>query len=187
METKLIPTIKGVFVNSHIARLRKDKGDAGIHELEKRYNKNIDFATNEDVPIREEVKILEIIIDILKGEPLSLSKRSFQAGQLHFQNFAKTTFAKILFASVAKNSEGFEKLFLNSDYIVNNVFKNTDFKSKKISDGKLKIIMSNNDYPIEHFHGLFDEWVKHWNLKNAKVEANVINNNKYEYLIIYIK
>ena len=187
MEMKKTPTIKGVFVNSHIQRLRKERGKSAVKELEERYGKSVKFSDTEDVPVKEEVKILEAIIDILEGPPVSLSKRSFEAGKLHFQNFSTTTFAKILFASIPKTPAGFEKLLLNSEYIVNNVFKNTNFESQKSEDGTLTVTMGNNDYPIEHFHGLFSEWLNFWGLKDGKVEAKELEGNRYEYTFLYKK
>jgi len=56
------PTIKGIFVNSHIKMLRDKKGDASVLALAKRFGKSITFKNSDDILISDEVKIIEICL-----------------------------------------------------------------------------------------------------------------------------
>src|SRR5258708_2790222 len=129
-ETKT-PLIKGMFVNSHIRRLRNDKGQEAVDELSSRYGKRINFRNLENVPVREEIAILEHVFDILnehdKTAQLGPEARSFEAGRLHLQNFLTTPFGKIMATAIPKTPDGFKKLLLSAKYIASHVFKNTNF------------------------------------------------------------
>jgi len=185
MDEEKIPTIKGVFVNSHIEQLRNTHGDEMVEELKRGYGKPLEFLATQDVPIREEVEILETIVDLTKEPKPDAKERSLEAGRLHFRNFSNTSFAGILFSTVPKTPEGFKKLLLNSDYIVNNIFKNTEFESAAINDRKLKVTMGKSDYPMEHFQGLLQEWAAYFGLGESNVEASESDEKHYEYTITY--
>lgn len=166
------PTIKGIFVNSHIKQLQKERGNEGLQELQSRYGKEIDFKNDEDVPIGEEVKILECIVDMTSDHPLSQEERAYQAGVLHFNNFVRTPFAKIIFSLFSKN---FKLLMLESTNIAGHVFKGVRFHSKDLGGNAVEVIMENNDYPLEHFGGLFQAWMNYSGLQgkiDKKQEGN---------------
>jgi len=185
MAEEKIPTIKGVFVNSHIEQLRNEHGEEMVEKLRRNYGNPLEFSSTQDVPIRKEVEILETIVDLIGSSHLEPKERSLEAGRLHFRNFSDTSFAKILFSTVPKTPEGFKKLLLNSDYIVNNIFKNTEFESAAVGDKKLKVTMGKNDYPMEHFQGLLQEWAKHFGLEESNVKASENTEGYYEYIITY--
>ena len=84
------PTIRGVFVRSHINALVKKRGPHALEELEERYGKPIHFSDRDEVPVREEIAILEHIVDIISDKSLSPTERSLEAGKLHFKNFTST-------------------------------------------------------------------------------------------------
>lgn len=183
------PLIKGLFVNSHIRRLRNEKGPDAIEELSKRYGKEVVFGNLEEVPVREEIAILEHVYDILhQYDPLPLpsaSSRSFEAGRLHLHNFLATPFGKILATATPKTPEGLKKLFISAKYITPHVFKNTNFIAidSKNDPQVLIIAMENNDYPLAHFQGFFFEWMTVWKLPHPSVTASETAPKQFEYVL----
>jgi uncharacterized protein (TIGR02265 family) len=176
-----IPTIKGIFVNSHIRQFQQERGEGGIEDLKKRYGKSIEFRNDDDIPVSEEVKILECIVDILHTDQLSPEDRSYQAGVLHFKNFMNTPFAKIIFSLFSKN---FKMLMLQSKNIAGHVFKGVHFDSKDLGGNGVEVIMKNNDYPLEHFIGLFQAWMDfsglHGKVTGEKVEDTYVYTMHWE-------
>ena len=73
------PRIKGIFVNSHVKALEAQKGPEAVRELARRYGGPVRFKNSEDVPVREEVKIIELAADILSGAPIPPDRRAFEA------------------------------------------------------------------------------------------------------------
>jgi len=176
------PVIKGMFVKSHIEAVRKAKGEAGVAELERRYGKPLKFRHMQYVPVREEVKIIEHTLDILSPAPVPAAMRAFEAGRLHFRNFRTTSYGKIIFSSLPKNCK---PILMNAKYIAQHVFRHVKFTSIDLGPQALKIIMENNDYPIDHFKGLFYEWMRFFDLKRAKVDAKETVPNIYEYTMVW--
>ena len=177
------PTIKGIFVNSHINSLNGEKGESAVRELEKRLGKKVDYKNSDDVLVSDEIKILEICLDILSGEQISDKDRAFEAGKLHFNNFTTTPLAKIIF-SLFKSQ--FKLMMINSDKIAGHVFNNVKFKSTDLSPTSVKVVMKNNDYPLDHFRGLFTAWMEYAGLSGI-VHANEINEGDYEYTMSWKK
>ncbi len=168
------PCIRGVFINAHVRKLRQAKGVAAIEELERRYGRKALFGNLEQVPVREEVKIIDLAFDILRDEhapPLSQTERSFEAGRLHFRNFSETPFGKILLSAMPHTPSGFKDLLIASRYIVRHIFTNIGFQHEVLAENVFKLTMDNNDYSIEHFRGFFYEWMQAWKLPNATIEA----------------
>jgi len=176
------PLIKGMFVNSHIEALRKEKGDEGVRELEHRYGKPLSFRNLEDVPVREEVRVIEIAFDIMTDDA-PIADKSFEAGRLHFRNFINTPFGRMVDATLPKTEEGLVGLLTRARYIARHVFKNTNFSSSIIDDRTLLISMENCDYPIDHFRGLFYEWMNRWGFEGHTVTAKETKPNRYEYTL----
>jgi len=154
MNTK--PTIKGLFVNSHIEAVRKKLGAEGVEKLESLFGKSIIFGNNQDVRVLDEVKIIEYALDLLSETPVPPEKRAYEAGRLHFRNFITTSFAKIAFPMFKSN---FKTMMLRMNFLAEHIFKGVNFRSKELGDKKIEVIMENNDYPIDHFRGLFQEWM----------------------------
>ncbi len=179
METK--PTIKGIFVNSHVKTVREQKGKEGVLELEKRFGKSLRFRNGENVFVSDEVTLIEHALDILTNNDLPAEERAFEAGRLHFRNFATTPLARIIFSQFRKN---LKLLLMQTKHIAGHVFQGVRFSSVEIGPTTVKIIMENNDYPLEHFKGLFFEWISF-----AGYEGNVIarqlSPDKYEYLVVW--
>ena len=175
------PTIKGIFVNSHVERIKKDKGDAGIQELQHRFGKPLNFNNTDNVPISEEVRLIECTLDILGISSSDSHQRAFEAGRLHFTNFSTTPLAKIIFSMFRTN---FKLLMLNTKNIAGHVFEGVKFESHDLGEKSVKVRMENNDYPIEHFSGLFSEWMKFAGLEGT-VEAKEPEPNAYEYTMTW--
>lgn len=74
------PTIRGLFVMSHVRALEAKRGHEGIVELLARYGKPIYFGILDNVPVREEVAIIEHALNILTEDSIPHDKRSFEAG-----------------------------------------------------------------------------------------------------------
>ena len=151
---KNIPTIRGVFVNSHITKLKEIKGYRALADLEKRYGKSLKFGFLEEVPVREEVIIIELVLDLISDKPIPSSERTFEAGRLHFRNFSGTPLARIMFTLLSKDIKMF---MMATPNIGKRVFKNIKFNAIKLGPKTIKIIMDNNDYPLDHFKGFFYE------------------------------
>src|SRR5262245_22308856 len=92
------PTIKGIFVRSHLQAVQDKKGSDGLATLAQKFGKPLLFSNLQDVPIKEEEKIIELCLELLEGYPVSESKLHYEAGRLHFRNFTNTPLARILFS-----------------------------------------------------------------------------------------
>ena len=173
------PTIKGIFVNSHINALRQLKGDEGINELANRFGKIPVFKNSDNVPISDEVKIIEICLDLMSDRKIPEIERSCEAGRLHFRNFSKTPLGRIIF-SVFRNN--FKLLMMQTKYLAGHVFHGVKFTSEDLGNNTIKVVMKNNDYPIDHFKGLFSEWMVFSGLKGI-IDTRQLPPNTYEYIM----
>lgn len=177
------PTIKGIFINSHVKRLAASRGKSSLAELEQRFGRPLRFENLKDYPVRDEVKIIELVLELLGQAPRDPEQLSFEGGRLHFLNFSTTPFGKILMSALPKSPEGFGTMLLKTGVIARHVFKNTKFKGERLGPMSLRITMENNDYPIEHFKGFFTEWMHFWGLKNTSVVAEETAPRRYEYTL----
>ncbi|MBI5530596.1 MAG: DUF2378 family protein [Candidatus Doudnabacteria bacterium] len=182
METKK-PTIKGMFVNSHLKTLVKAKGKWALLALQKAYGKPLKFSNLQDVPVREEIKIIEHCLDLTAKKPVPPEARSYEAGRLHFTNFVTTPFANILFSQFKKQ---FKMLMMLSGKIAGHVFNGVEFESQDTGSTSVKVTMKNNDYPIDHFRGFFQEWMNYSGLV-GEVKAKEAAPNIFEYEIAWKK
>ncbi|TND07256.1 MAG: hypothetical protein FD123_3401 [Bacteroidetes bacterium] len=174
-----IPMIKGVFVNSHVKAVRKRKGEAGVRLLESKYGASVSFKYLDDVPIREEVRIIEFALDILSEQPVPPGERAFEAGRLHFRNFSTTPVGRLILNMLPRK---FKYIMLGIPNIATHVFRNVQFSAKDIGPCAVQITMRNNDYPADHFRGLFFEWMNFWNYP-GEVNASVTGPDEYEYVL----
>ena len=177
------PVIKGVFVKSHINALERVRGRDGLNELHRRFGRPINYGNYDTVPVADEIAILEIIVDIVSSHPLTPSERSLEAGRLHFRDFRETPLWNIL-----KPLFDFSPKFLlmRSHTIAGYVFKNVEFVSEDYGEHTVKITMFNNDYPLEHFKGFFEEWMASFGIP-AQVDALSRTRGRYEYTISWGK
>jgi len=183
MTNKNLPTIKGIFVNSHIRAVKKTKGEAGIRKFQRMFGKSVNFRNTQDVPVRDEVKILECAIKILYGDKISKKDVAFEAGKLHFRDFATTPLAKIIFA-VFKNN--FKVMMIQTEHIAGHVFQRVQFQTQDLGENAVRVVMKNNDYPLDHFRGLFQEWMDYMGCR-GKVVAKNSSKNTYKYTMRWRK
>lgn len=174
------PTIKGVFVNSHVEAVRRQLGEPGVEELASRFGGSVDFRSGDDVPVRDEVRIIEYALDLLHDD-VPPQEREFEAGRLHFRNFTTTPWAKMLFSLFPKN---FKFMILHAKTVAERVFRGVTFESNEIEPNTVLVVMENNDYPIDHFRGLFHEWMQDFGY-DGRVSAHDAGSGRYEYTITW--
>jgi uncharacterized protein (TIGR02265 family) len=178
-----IPLIKGIFINSHIKRLERKQGKEGILLLEKNLGRELKYANLQDYPVREEVELIEHMLDILHPGLANPETRSFEAGRLHFVDFSCTQFGKVILSAYPKTADGFMQLFKQLGTVAKFVFKNSNFTSKALGITRGLAVMENNDYPIDHFRGFFCAMMEYWKLKGISVEENETAPRRYEYTL----
>jgi len=172
------PVIKGLFVNSHIKKLKQEKGEDGLKKLAKAYQKPITFSNSADVPIREEVIIIEHVLALLSDQKIPEKDRAFEAGRLHFRNFTETAYGKIIFSVFRPN---FKTMMLQAGNIAGYIFKNVKFSSTELGDKHITVSMENNDYPIDHFRGLFYEWMVFSGRQGTVAATKAEGGNRFVY------
>jgi uncharacterized protein (TIGR02265 family) len=175
------PTIRGVFVKSHIRALEKERGAQGIEDLRRRFNKSIEFGNTDNVPVRYEIELLEKIVEVLAGHILPDKERELEAGRLHFRNFTTTPLWAIVSSMFGSDPKS---LLMQSSTIAGRVFRGVEFTSEDAGERTMRIVMRNNDYPMEHFQGFFDELLKQCGV-SGYVEAYKHTDNAYEYVIAW--
>lgn len=171
------PTIKGVFVTSHVDAVRKAKGAPGVKALESAFGRPVEFRATEDVPVRDEVRLIEHALDVLNGHSLAGRERAYEAGRLHFRDFTTTPWAKMVFGVFPRN---FRYMMLHCSGIAEMVFRGVDFESEALGPKTVRVAMENADYPLEHFQGLFHEWMEYFGLTGT-VDAKETAPGRYEY------
>lgn len=177
--TQKKPTIKGIFVNSHIHTVHTVLGDEGVVRLEAMYGKPIQFKNNDTVPLRDEIAIIECALDLLSSEPVPKQDRAFEAGRLHFRNFTTTPLAQIIFSLFRTK---FKLMMLHAPDIAGHVFQDVKFSSREVSEKSVEVTMENNDYPLDHFRGLFYEWMIFSGNKGT-VTGEKIDETTYRYIL----
>jgi uncharacterized protein (TIGR02265 family) len=177
------PTIRGLFVMSHINALEAKKGNAGIVELMARYGKPIRFGALDNVPVREEVAIIEHVLDILTDDGVPRERREFEAGKLHFENFSKTELGGLVMPLFRSNVRAF---FMNANHIAGYVFNGVRFIAEERGPGDIRLIMENNDYPLDHFAGFFQGVLEYGRLTGT-VTATDLGERRYAYDIRWSK
>lgn len=159
--------------------LERERGSEGVRELERRLGHAANYQNMDDVPISEEVAILEHIVDILSSEPLSQSARELEAGRLHFRNFATTPLWTLVDSLLGSNPKF---ILMQSSKIAGYVFQDVEFVSEDMGEREVKITMFNNEYPIEHFQGFFEEFLIAFGL-SPQVKAAALSRDRYEYTL----
>ncbi len=175
---KPTPTIKGIFVRSHLRGLKKAKGKAGLDELARRYGKPLVFKSLANIPVAEEIRIIDLIIDILYGG-MPAQKRAFEAGRLHFRNFLGTAPAKLLYA---ESKLSIKAVFLRARLVASYVFKGMKFDAEDMGRQTVKISVRDCAYPLEHFQGFFQEWLAVLGFVGS-VGAEAAEGGVFEYLV----
>ena len=184
MQKRPEATIKGMFVNSHVRVLREREGSTAVGELGRRFGGTIHFRPLEDVPVRDEVRIIEIVLDLMGEHGLTGAARAEAAGRLHFTNFSHTSLGTALLGALPHTPKSFLTLISNAPLIARNVFSNTNFDAEVRRDSVV-ISVDNCDYPPEHFAGFFGEWMRAWELEEARVRTRAPGEGAYEYWLYF--
>ncbi len=174
------PTIKGVFVNSHLKAIEKLHGKEGIARLETMVGRSLRFANGQDVPVALEVQIIEAAVEFLVDEPVPEGQVAYEAGRLHFRNFSMTPWARLIFRLFPRN---FRFMMMHAPTIAERVFQGVTFRSESIGPCCIKIVMGNADYPIDHFRGLFQEWMDAY--ETGHVVAQEIEPRTFAYVLTW--
>jgi uncharacterized protein (TIGR02265 family) len=177
-------TIKGMFVNSHVEALRKKSGERAVEELERRFGRPIRFDRFAAVPIRDEVAILEHSLDLMNQGALTGRERALAAGGLHFTNFTETPLGHFLMTSLPRTAGSFRSILHNTPSIARVVFAHTTFRCEEYEQ-KLVITISNCDYPLEHFQGFFEEWMRYWGLQESRAAGRAMGEGIVEYRLSF--
>ncbi len=175
-------TIRGIFVSSHVDAVRRSTGEEGVQLLEKRFGKPLKFGMMDAVPIRDEVKIIDLALEILSDKPFPEDQQAFEAGRLHFKNFSQTPLGEFLL-SFFKND--FKLVMLRAPSIANHIFSGITFSSKELGPTMVAVIMSKSDYPPEHFHGIFSEWM-HFSGLRGRIEVAENENGNLVYTMRWL-
>jgi uncharacterized protein (TIGR02265 family) len=173
------PTIKGLFFNSHVKAVREKLGEPGIKKLEESLGHPLKYSNSDDVPVEDEVSLINASLPLLVNAQIPPDKRDYEAGKLHFNNFIKTPFANIIF-SVFKSQ--FKLLMMNTHNIAGHIFNGMEFYSKEIGPKSVHIVIRNNKYPLDHFRGLFQAWMEYAGL-TGEVRARAEASDVHEYYL----
>lgn len=172
-----IPTIKGLFFNSHVKAVRAKVGGNGVKQLEESLGFALSHSNSDDIPVTEEAALIEASLPLLSDPQISQNLKDFEAGKLHFKNFMSTPFANIIF-SVFKSQ--FKLLMMNAHNIAGHVFNGMNFETKDVGKNSLHMIISNDYYPLDHFRGLFTAWMEYSGLQGT-IHAREVSEHVHEY------
>jgi uncharacterized protein (TIGR02265 family) len=173
------PTIKGVFMKSHIRAVERSKGIGGLKKLEQSFGKPIVYKNSDDVPIRDESKLIECAVQIMSDHPIQEERVAYEAGRLHFRNFAGTPLGRITLPFFKNN---YKTILLRARYLGGHVFQGIKFASEELGPKAVHVVMSNAEYPIDHFKGLFEAWMEYSGLEGS-VASKPIDRKMYGYTI----
>ncbi|HEX9502905.1 MAG TPA: DUF2378 family protein [Patescibacteria group bacterium] len=177
MSSKPTPYIKGVFLKSHINAVAKARGSKGLKQLELCYGKQLTYKNLDDVPVRDEIKLLECAIQIISDKLIDPSQLSYEAGRLHFVNFSTTPLAKFVLPFFRNN---FKRLMLGAKHLAGHVFRGVEFSTEELGEKSVALTMANADYHIDHFRGLLQAWMEYCGLQGT-IQATELKNKTYKY------
>ena len=175
------PTIKGIFVNSHIRAVEKAHGAIGRARLETLVGQPLDFGASQDVPVSLEVRVIEAAVQLLVDHPVSEEEVAFEAGRLHYRNFKGTPWAKVIFGMFPRD---FAFMVRHSPIIAERVFKGVLFEASELGAKTLKLTMDNADYPLDHFKGFFQEWMQDYGL-HGSVIGQAASPRRFDYVMTW--
>lgn len=175
------PTIKGIFVNSHLKAVEKRHGSDGLHRLETLVGQPLHFGAAQDVPVSLEVRVLEAAVELLVDHPVAEDQVAYEAGRLHYRNFKGTPWAKVIFGMFPRD---FGFMIRHSPVIAERVFKGVAFQALELAPTTLKLVMDNADYPVDHFKGFFQAWMEDYGLTGTCI-GQAVAARRYEYVMMW--
>ena len=162
---------------SHVNALRRAKGAEALAALETKLGRPPSFGLTEDVPVTQEVIILEHAVDMLAEQVLEAPERAFEAGRLHFRNFSHTPVGVMVLPFYSRD---FKKLILNVGQIAESVFDGIAFSGEDAGPHAVRITMNNSYYPPQHFRGFFLAWMAYGRLVGTiDVEERALREHSY--------
>jgi uncharacterized protein (TIGR02265 family) len=177
----VVPTIKGIFVNSHIREVEKRHGLDGRRRLETLVGQSLDFGAAQDIPVSLEVRVIEAAVELLVDADVPEGEVAYEAGRLHYRNFKGTPWAKIIFGMFPRD---FAFMVRHSPIIAERVFKGVRFEAQDLGPKTLKLVMDNADYPLDHFKGFFQEWMGDYGLQGTVV-GQAVTQRRYDYVMTW--
>ncbi|HYF05912.1 MAG TPA: DUF2378 family protein [Patescibacteria group bacterium] len=180
MSTLPSPVIKGIFLKSHIQAVEKALGPEGLKKLESAYGGSLKFNNSDEVPIRDEVRLIECALRLLAAD-IPEDKVPYEAGRLHFNNFSTTPLGKLILPFFRNN---FKKVVLNTRHVAGHVFRGVTFSTRELSPTHIEVTMTNADYPIEHFTGFFQAWMEYSGIQGT-VTTHVTAPGVFAYDIVW--
>jgi len=172
--------VKGMFIKAHVDRMRKELDPEKLLNIEKLYNKPLEFKGFADYPVEEEIELLEAYIRVTKPN-LKGDEIDYEAGIFHWQTFTQLGVGKALL-QVYNNDI---KRILSSAQAVLKLIS-TDMHLDYYDEGvrKVRFIIYNFAYQPRHLEGIIHEL-----MAGAKVKATITTVVKglqcFEYTITW--
>ena len=173
-----LPVIKGIFVKSHVKAVENALGQSGLHRLEAAYGSPLVFGNSEEVLVRDEVKLIECALRLLKPD-LNSEEIEYEAGRLHFHNFRTTPLGRLILPFFKTN---FKQVMLQTKHLAGHIFRGVKFYSSEVAEKEIIIGMKNTDYPIDHFRGLFQAWMDYSGIDGHVSQVDV-GPNEFQYIL----
>ncbi|HVN26042.1 MAG TPA: TIGR02265 family protein [Candidatus Paceibacterota bacterium] len=161
------PTIKGVFMRSHVKALARKRGVAAVAELQAAFGAPLDFGDMDDVLVRDEVRLLELAVRLMKDQPIADGDVALEAGRLHFDNFVSTPLGRLTVPFFKNN---FKSVIMGARYLAGHIFRGVKFSSEDLGPSSVRLMMRNADYPLDHFNGFLAGWMSYCGLRGT-IEA----------------
>ena len=177
------PTIRGLFVNTHIRAVQRAAGAAGLGRLRRLYGQSLAFGNLQEVPVAEEVRLINAALTVLLREPIPPERWDYEAGRLHFHNFSSTALGRLLLSYLKHR---FKDVLLISPRITSRIFSRLEFQAEELGDFRVRLVLENNDYPLLHFSGFFEAWLERVGLIGM-VRATALSAKRHEYVITWKK
>jgi len=173
------PTIKGIFVNSHVRAIRRLLGDEGLQRIEDAFHGPVWFGATDDVPTDTESRLIEAAVRLLSDGPMAADGLAYEAGRLHYRNFTGTPWGKVLFSIFPRD---FAFMMRHAGGIAEKVFSHVTFHVKEFGPRSFCITIDNGGYPLGHFRGLLQEWMDDFGCE-GRVLAQEPQPGRQEHLV----
>jgi len=173
------PLIRSTFVRNHVRALERERGEAGVGELARRFG-SLSFLSARYVPVSEESRMLECIVEMTKPG-LDEQELAREAGRLHFKNFSESSLYRII---TTVFGDDMKLLLLQGGAIAKRVFRGIEVRSENLGERVVRITFFGLDIPLEHFEGFFEAWMKHSGFAGT-VSASAPGTGIYEYTLAW--
>ncbi|HVM77257.1 MAG TPA: TIGR02265 family protein [Candidatus Paceibacterota bacterium] len=166
-------------MKSHVQAVFRAKGEEGVRALEACYGKSLAFKVSDTIPVKDESRLIECATRILADHPIPEDRIAYEAGKVHFKNFSQTPLGRLTLPFFKNN---YRLILLRARYLGAHVFQGVKFASEELGPKTVYLVMSNTDYPIDHFKGLFQAWMEYCGLTGA-ITPRIIESKVHGYTI----